>query len=99
MYLRNYGLQKTCLDKRLETPASEDPLPTNMVNGAKHGKRCRSYGLQNTWLQKCLKSSTSEDFSPSNMVNGPKHCLNLHNSSFLIFIDQCAGYLVAKSLP
>ena len=105
MYFRNYGLQKTCLHKRLETPASEDPLPTNMVNSAKHGKRCqhgkrcRSYGLQNTWLHKCLKSSTSEDFSSSNMVNGPKHCLNLHNSTFLIFIDQCAGYLVGKSLP
>ena len=40
-----------------------------------------------TWLDKCLKSFVSEDISTSNMVNGPKNCSNLHDSTFIIFID------------
>ena len=32
MYLRNYGLRKTWLDKCLTSPFSEDPFTGNMVN-------------------------------------------------------------------
>ena len=57
-----------------------------------------SYGLRKPWLHKCLKSPVSEDPSESNMVNRPKHCSNLNHSTFTIFIDQCEGNGVAKSL-
>ena len=33
MYLRNYGLPKTWLDKYLKTHALDDPLTSNIVNG------------------------------------------------------------------
>ena len=36
MYFRNYELRKTWLDKCLESPISEDPPTSNMVNGPKH---------------------------------------------------------------
>ena len=36
MYFWTYGLRKTCLDKCLKDPLSEDPSITNMVNGSKH---------------------------------------------------------------
>ena len=39
MYFCNYGLQKTCLDKCLKIPVSEDPFRSNMVNGPEH---CRN---------------------------------------------------------
>ena len=58
----------------------------------------RDNGLTEPWLGKCLKSPVFEDSSKSNMVNGPKHCSNLNHSTFTIFIDQCEGNGVAKSL-
>ena len=51
-----------------------------------------------TCVDKCLKSSISVDHSTSNMVNVPKHCQNLHQSTFIWFIDQCQGNWVGKSL-
>ena len=48
----------------------------------------RKYGLQKTWLDKCLKGPILEDPSRSNIVNGPKHFWYLHNSTFVIFIDN-----------
>ena len=51
-----------------------------------------------TWFYKCLKSPVSELFSTSNMVNGPKHCWNLHQSTFIIFIDHCQGNWIGEYL-
>ena len=36
MYLRNYGLRKTYLDKCLKSPVSDYILTINVVNGPKH---------------------------------------------------------------
>ena len=36
MYFGNYRLQKTCLDKCLENPFSEDPLTRDIVSEHKH---------------------------------------------------------------
>ena len=36
MYFRNYRPQKTCLDKCLKAPVSENPLTNDMVSGSKH---------------------------------------------------------------
>ena len=35
MYFWNYGLRKTWLDQRLKSPASEEPLKSNMENAPK----------------------------------------------------------------
>ena len=39
MYFRNSSLPKTCLDKGLKSPVSENPLTGNLVNSPKH---CRN---------------------------------------------------------
>ena len=36
MYFRNYPARKTCLDKCLKAPVSENPLTGDMVSGSKH---------------------------------------------------------------
>ena len=36
MYFRNYRPRKTCLDKCLKAPVSENPLTGDMVSGQKH---------------------------------------------------------------
>ena len=36
MYFRNYRPRKTCLDKCLKIPVSENPLTGDMVTGPKH---------------------------------------------------------------
>ena len=36
MYFRNYGLRKTCLNKSLKYPVSEDTPTSGMVNRKKH---------------------------------------------------------------
>ena len=36
MYFLTYALRKTWLHKCLNSPVSEDPLTSNMVNGSKH---------------------------------------------------------------
>ena len=36
MYFLNYGLRKTWLDQWLNSPVSEDPSKSNMVNPPKH---------------------------------------------------------------
>ena len=36
MYLQNYGLRMTWLDKCLKSLVSEDHLTGNVVNGSKH---------------------------------------------------------------
>ena len=36
MYFRKYWLRKTWLDKCLKSPASEDPLTSDMANASKH---------------------------------------------------------------
>ena len=51
-----------------------------------------------TWSYKCLKSVVSEDPSRSNMVNVPRHFWNLHQSTFIIFIDHCQVNLVRRNL-
>ena len=58
----------------------------------------RYYVLQKTWLDNCLKSHISEDPSTGNMGNGPIPCFNLNDSTFTIFIDECEGNCLAKSL-
>ena len=50
-----------------------------------------------TWLDKCLKSLFSGDPSKRNMVNWPKHCWNLHQSLFIILIDNFQGIWVWKN--
>ena len=50
-----------------------------------------------TWLGKCLKSLFSGDPSKRNMVNWPKHCWNLHQSLFIILIDNFQGIWVWKN--
>ena len=57
-----------------------------------------TYGLRKTCLDNFLKSPVSEDPSTSNMVNGRKHCWCLNISTFTIFLDNCEGNSVAKSL-
>ena len=51
-----------------------------------------------TWLNKRLKSSVLEDPSTSNLVNMSKHCSNLHDVTFIIFIDKALVNSVGKSL-
>ena len=51
-----------------------------------------------TWSYKCLKSVVSEDPSRSNMVNVPRHFWNLHQSTFIIFIDHCQVNWVRRNL-
>ena len=36
MYLRNYWLQKMCLEECLKSPVSEHPSKSNMVNGREY---------------------------------------------------------------
>ena len=36
MHFPTYVLRKTWLDKCLQSPLSEDPLTSNMLNGPKH---------------------------------------------------------------
>ena len=36
MYFWTYGLPKTCLDKGIKSPVSEDSLTSNMVNRVKN---------------------------------------------------------------
>ena len=49
-------------------------------------------------LDQCLKSLASAYPSKSNMVNASQHCWNLNDSTCTIFIDQCEGNWVVKSL-
>ena len=39
MYFRTYRQRRACLDKYLESPVSEDPSKSSMVNKPKH---CRN---------------------------------------------------------
>ena len=55
-------------------------------------------GLRKTLLEKCLKSSVSEEPWTESITNGFKHCCNLNVSSFTIFINECQGNCVGKSL-
>ena len=57
----------------------------------------QNYGVPKTRLDQCLKSPISEHPSKTNMVIEPKHCSNLKDSSFTIFIDNCAGKYLTKS--
>ena len=36
MYFRNYGLRKTCFNKCVKIPISEDTSGSGIVNGNKH---------------------------------------------------------------
>ena len=58
----------------------------------------RNYGLEKPLLDKCLKSLFSEGVSKINMVKRPKHCSILNHRTFGIFIDQCEGNKIGKSL-
>ena len=49
----------------------------------------QNYGLQKTWLDKGVKSPGSEHTSTANMLKSTKHALNLHGSSFIIFVHHC----------
>ena len=49
------------------------------------------------WSDKCVKSLVSEDAWRSSMVNVRKHCLNLHQITFIIFIDNCQVNWIGKS--
>ena len=41
-----------------------------------------------TRLNKCLKSPVSEHFLSVSMPKGSKHCLNLHDSTFIIYFHH-----------
>ena len=56
----------------------------------------RNYGLWSALLDKCLKSPVSEDPTIRYIVNGPKHCWNMHDSTFIIFTEQCERNWVGK---
>ena len=58
----------------------------------------RNDRLGKTWLDKCRKSPVSEHPSTGSMVNGPKYCENLHDSTFIIFIDHWEKYWIGKTL-
>ena len=47
MYLQNYGLRMTWLDKCLKSLVSEDHLTGNVVNGSKHcfNLNCRTFAI------------------------------------------------------
>ena len=49
-------------------------------------------------LDKCIKSPVSQDPSTRNILHDPKHCWNVHDSTFIIFIDHCEENWVRKSL-
>ena len=53
--------------------------------------------MSRKWLGKCLKSPISEDPSTSNMISRLKHCWNLHDSTFIKFIDHCEGNWVERN--
>ena len=60
MYFRNYGLPKTWLDQCLKTPASEDPLKSNMVNATKHCSNLEDNSFTifiDHWEGNCLTES------------------------------------------
>ena len=52
-----------------------------------------------TRLDKFLKSPAAEDPTRSNMAHVRKHSGNLHHRIFNIFVDNCQGSWVGKSLP
>ena len=58
MYFRNYGLPKTWLGLCLESPVSEDPTKSNMVNASKHCPNLRDTSFTifiNHWeVNNCL---------------------------------------------
>ena len=57
MYFQNYGLPKTWLDLCLESPVSEDPTKSNMVNAPKHCPNLRDTSFTifiNDWEVNCL---------------------------------------------
>ena len=56
------------------------------------------YPLQKTWLDKCPKSRVSQDASTDNITNGSQNSCNLNESTFTIFINNCGGNYVGKSL-
>ena len=51
-----------------------------------------------SWSDKCLKSSVSKYPSTSNMINVLMHCWNLHQCTFLLFIDHWKVNWVGKRL-
>ena len=51
----------------------------------------RNQRLGKASLDKCLKSPVSEQPWTGNVVKGTKHFFDLNDSTFTIFIDQCAG--------
>ena len=60
MYFRNYRLPKTSLDLCLESPVSEDPTKSNMVNAPKHCSSFRDSSFTkfiNHWEVNCLTKS------------------------------------------
>ena len=57
----------------------------------------RAFVFPKLLLDKCLECPVSDNHSTSNMVNVPKHCSNLHDSSFIMFIDHCQFNWVGKS--
>ena len=57
MYFRNYGLPKTWLDLCLESPVSEDPTKSNVVNAPKHCSNLRDTSFTifiNHWEFNCV---------------------------------------------
>ena len=49
-------------------------------------------------LDLCLITPESKKSLKSNMVNGPKDFWNMNGNTIIIFIDNCEGSLVEKSL-
>ena len=68
MYLQNYGLRMTWLDKCLKSLVSEDHLTGNVVNGSKHCFNASPYSLIT------VKVIQLERFSLSDMENLKTFC-------------------------
>ena len=50
-------------------------------------------------LLKCLESLTSEQLSVINLLTGSKHCLNLHDTTIILFFHESGMNWAGKSLP
>ena len=62
MYFSTCGLRKTMLDKCVKKPVSEDPLPSNMVNGPKQSSNLNG-GSFTISIGHCEGKSVSKKFS------------------------------------
>ena len=56
----------------------------------------RNYRIWKSWLDHSLKSAVSEHALTVNMQKRPKYLRNLHESTFIRFLDHSQGKLIPK---